>query len=55
MCIGNHFAMMEAKLLLAGIASRYSLRLAPGQKVDMMPRITLNPKGGLPMRLVARR
>ncbi len=54
-CIGNHFATMEAKLVLAGIAGRYSLRLAPGQKVDMMPRITLNPKGGLPMRLVARR
>lgn len=48
-CIGNHFAMMEAKLILATVASRYVLRLAPGQKVGMAARITLNPAGGLPM------
>jgi cytochrome P450 len=54
-CIGNHFAMMEAKLLLAGIASRYQLRLAKGHHVEMLPRITLNPKGGLPMRIQERK
>jgi cytochrome P450 len=54
-CIGNHFAMMEAKLLLAGIASRYTLRLASSQTVEMAPRITLNPKGGLPMTLTQKR
>lgn len=54
-CIGNHFAMMEAKLLLAGIASRYQLRIAPGHRVEMLPRITLNPKGGLPMTLKERK
>jgi cytochrome P450 len=54
-CIGNHFAMMEAKLLLAGIASRYQLRLAKGQRVAMQPRITLNPMGGLPMTLRERK
>lgn len=54
-CIGNHFAMMEAKLLLAGIASRYQLRLSQGHSVEMLPRITLNPKGGLPMTLVTRK
>jgi cytochrome P450 len=53
-CIGNAFAMMEARLVLATVASRYRLRLAPGQKVEMLPLITLNPKGGLPMRLEAR-
>jgi cytochrome P450 len=53
-CIGNSFAMMEAKLLLATIASRYRLSLAPGHKVEMNPMITLNPKGGLPMTLHAR-
>jgi cytochrome P450 len=48
-CIGNSFAMMEARLLLATVAQRYSLALAPGQRVEMNPMITLNPKGGLPM------
>ncbi|MBZ0280144.1 MAG: cytochrome P450 [Anaerolineae bacterium] len=48
-CIGNSFAMMEARLLLAAIASRYTLSLEPGQQVDMNPMITLNPKNGLPM------
>lgn len=54
-CIGNHFAMMEAKLLLAGIAGRYQLRLTKGHRVEMLPRITLNPKGGLPMVLMERK
>lgn len=48
-CIGNGFAMMEARLLLATIASRYRLELAPGHVVKPAPLITLNPKGGLPM------
>ncbi|MCB9453142.1 MAG: cytochrome P450 [Anaerolineaceae bacterium] len=48
-CIGNSFAMMEAQLLLATIASRYQLRLQSGQVVEMLPLITLNPKDGLPM------
>ncbi|MCB9455902.1 MAG: cytochrome P450 [Anaerolineaceae bacterium] len=48
-CIGNSFAMMEAQLLLATIASRYQFRLQPGQMVEMLPLITLNPKDGLPM------
>lgn len=53
-CIGNAFAMMEARLILAAVASRYRLTLQPGQTVDMLPLITLNPKGGLPMTLRAR-
>ncbi len=53
-CIGSSFAMMEARLLLATIASRYRLQLMPGQRVEMLPLITLNPKGGLPMTARAR-
>ena len=53
-CIGNSFAMMEARLLLATIASRYRLALSPGQKVEPQPLITLNPKNGLPMTLRVR-
>ncbi len=53
-CIGNNFAMMEARLLLATIAQRYQLRLPAGTTVEKEPLITLRPKGGLPMRLEAR-
>ena len=53
-CIGNSFAMMEAQLLLATMAQKWQLRLAPGQTVEMLPLITLNPKGGLPMTLQER-
>ena len=53
-CIGNGFAMMEARRLLATIASRYRLELAPGQVVKPAPLITLNPKDGMPM-IVRRR
>ncbi len=53
-CIGNSFAMMEAQLLLATIAQRFTLHLAPNQVVKMLPAITLNPAGGLPMTVKAR-
>jgi cytochrome P450 len=53
-CIGNMFALMEAQLCLAVIVSRYNLKLKPGHDVKMHARITLNPKGGLPM-IVERR
>jgi cytochrome P450 len=48
-CIGNHFAMMEAVLILATVATRYRLALAPGQKLELFPSITLRPKGGIKM------
>jgi cytochrome P450 len=50
-CIGNSFAMMEAKLLLAMIAQRNSLRLVPGHPVVPTPTITLRPKFGMKMTL----
>lgn len=52
-CIGNTFAMMEAQILLAMVASRYRLRLAPGQRVEPALMLTLRPKYGL--RMVAER
>ena len=54
-CIGKVFAMVEARLLLATLARRWRLELAPGQRVAAQPRITLVPKHGMKMRLVARR
>lgn len=53
-CIGNAFAMMEAHLILATIAQRYRLRLAPGTVIEPEAQITLSPRGGLPMMVEAR-
>ncbi len=48
-CIGNSFAMMEARLILLTVLQRYKLLLAPGQTVRAEQVFTLRPKGGLPM------
>lgn len=48
-CVGNSFAMMEAQILLATIAQRYSLSLDPNHEVIPVARITTYPKDGLPM------
>ena len=53
-CIGAGFAMQEATLILATVAQRYRLRLAPGRRVEPMGLITLRPRGGLPMTLERR-
>jgi cytochrome P450 len=50
-CIGMGFALQEAVLILATVAQRYRLGLAPGQEVEPIGLITLRPKGGLPMSL----
>jgi cytochrome P450 len=48
-CIGEGFAWMETVLLLATLARRWRLRPAPGAKVEARARITLRPKGPVPM------
>ncbi|MBK8135576.1 MAG: cytochrome P450 [Chloroflexi bacterium] len=54
-CIGNSFAMMEARLILATIASRYRLSIKSGQaSVQIEPLIALRPKGGLALTVEAR-
>lgn len=54
-CIGNSFAMMEAQLVLATIAQRFELQLAPTARVATQPMITLTAKYGLPMQIVERK
>lgn len=54
-CIGNRFAMMESVLILATVARRFRLELAPGCAPTPFPTITLRPSGGVPMRLARRR
>ena len=53
-CIGNTFAMMEARLALATIVQGYTLTLAPTQSVRAEQLFTIRPKGGLKM-IVRRR
>ncbi|MFN8372289.1 MAG: cytochrome P450 [Anaerolineae bacterium] len=53
-CIGNQFAMMEARLVLATIMQHYRPTLVPGQNIVLEPLITLRPRDGIQMRLQAR-
>jgi len=50
-CIGNHFALMEAQLILALIAQRFLPSLANEDAPELDPTFTLRPKSGLPMKL----
>ena len=47
MCIGNIFALTEAQLILASVAQRYRLHLAPRHKVEPLPLVTLRPRHGV--------
>ncbi len=53
-CIGSQFAMVEAQLVLGTLASRYRLRLVPGQSVEPWPLVTLRPRQGIHMTLERR-
>jgi len=53
-CIGNSFAMMEARLILLTVLQHYQLLLAAGQTVRAEQLFTLRPKGGLRMTLKKR-
>ena len=46
-CIGSSFAAMEAVLVLAAIARRYQVRVAPDFPVEPLPTITLRPRRGV--------
>lgn len=46
-CIGNSFALMEAHLLLATVASRCRLDLVPALPVEPAPLLTLRPRSGV--------
>jgi len=52
-CIGNHFALMEAQIILAMIVRQDRLALDRGVAVELEPLITLRPKHGIRMRRAA--
>jgi cytochrome P450 len=49
-CIGNGFAMMEARLIVATMAQRWRLSLEPGQEIVPAQLVTVRPKNGMRMR-----
>jgi cytochrome P450 len=50
-CIGAGQALLELRLIVARIAQRYSLELAPGQKIEPAPGTTMYPRYGMKMRI----
>lgn len=53
-CIGNHFAMMEAQLILALLLPRFAMRLVPDRPVEVATAVTIHPAKGLWMTLAPR-
>jgi len=50
-CIGNHFALMEAKIILASLIQRFEIEVIRPETIALDPRVTLRPRGGMPGRL----
>jgi len=53
-CIGESFAWMELVLVVATIAQRWRLQLAPGHPVVPQPLVTLRTKHGMKMQMIRR-
>jgi cytochrome P450 len=53
-CIGNNFAMMEAKIIVAMIAQAYRMHLVPGHPVVPDVNVTQRPRDGILMTLQPR-
>lgn len=48
-CIGRHFAMLEMKIILATLLSRFRLTRKPGTPVNRAMRVSMVPSHGMPM------
>ena len=53
-CIGDQFALMEARLILVTLLQHWRFRPAPGHTVQQEALLTLRPRGGMPMVLERR-
>ena len=53
-CIGNRFAMMEAKLVLARAVQRFRFEATPDTRLGLLPSATLRPRHGVRLRLASR-
>jgi cytochrome P450 len=54
-CIGNHFSLMEAQIMLAIIVSRFRLSHTPNANIVPLRQVTTFPKDGMPMVVGARK
>jgi cytochrome P450 len=54
MCIGHQFALLEMKIIIHTLASKFTLRLKEGHPVEPRPGVTLNPRYGMPMHIKRR-
>jgi cytochrome P450 len=54
-CIGAHFSLMEGPIVLATLLARADLELATRAVIEPEAGASLRPKGGVPMRVTARR
>ena len=53
-CLGKNFGIVESVLSIAMLAQRFRLSMPQGTKIEHECRLTLRPKGRLPMKLVIR-
>ena len=53
-CVGMHFAMMEAILVLATIARRYEVQVSQDQSLEAQPAVTLRPRSDVQARVLCR-
>jgi cytochrome P450 len=53
-CIGNGFAIMEARLILATVAQRWRVSLEPHQEVIPIQLVTVRPNNSVRMRFDVR-
>lgn len=54
-CIGDQFALTEAKLVLAAVGQRWRLRYGGEGEPGLAPLVSLRPRGGMPMTAERRR
>jgi len=54
-CIGQGFALLEAGLVIAEVAQRFSFELIPRQEIIPEPLVTLRPRNGIRMKFHARK
>ncbi|MFB6302840.1 MAG: cytochrome P450 [Haloferacaceae archaeon] len=53
-CIGKHLSLLEGKLILATVASRYRLEYARDEPFDLRGSLTMHPQEPMEMRVVER-
>mgnify|MGYP001795187741 CR=1 FL=1 len=46
-CIGQTFAQLEAKVIMARLLQEYKLKVVPGQTLTLIEAVTVRPKEGL--------